>query len=398
MSVIVNLLVCRDLSQAGTSGPALPAEKVPDGSAEVSFDALLAMAQTAVFWPPVEVQSTAVSSAVWVPPGEVSDPQAAAGISLTIAGGSNLPAHPPGNRESGQLSGLALPDLQAIQLPLPVTDPAAPVKAAQPATKAETAPSDGNVEPGNRQPVSATTDQGRYNVIRVFEGVHLSGPDRLAEAGSEGGVEAVKGGEDIKVGNNLSGAGSELTREDDSAKRDSLFSNHLAQAAGTEFGREVFRLNGAEPSLAGRANDPFRVIAQLTKGFEDQSPLPTNGGVREIEIRLHPEHLGRVHLKLSLEEGVLSARITVGSSAAREAVDQGLAQLRQTLGQQGYNVGSLDVNFGGASLFGREQRQEKPNGQRQGWNRGYESVAPMPLSAADQITGAGTARLLDYIA
>lgn len=161
--------------------------------------------------------------------------------------------------------------------------------------------------------------------------------------------------------------------------------------------------------------DPHRVLQQVERALEEHLSRPNSGLRRydgspgagangfgqgassEIEIRLHPEHLGRVNLKLTLEDGVLSARISVATPAAREAVDQGLSQLRQALGQQGFDVGSLDVLLGGAPNFGGDPRQ----GFR--FSQGRErraSLAPVTAVSAFQAADSmlGSKPLLDYIA
>lgn len=105
----------------------------------------------------------------------------------------------------------------------------------------------------------------------------------------------------------------------------------------------------------------------------------SGGNLRtETVIRLVPEHLGQVEVKLSMQNGQLSATIMTDSVMAKDALESNLASLRLSLHNQGVTVERLVVaqtpqsQSGGFSsgMFhdGRGQRQfserEQDRGQR----------------------------------
>ncbi|MCH6263932.1 flagellar hook-length control protein FliK [Neobacillus citreus] len=71
----------------------------------------------------------------------------------------------------------------------------------------------------------------------------------------------------------------------------------------------------------------------------------TNGqsGIAEAKFSLFPEHLGHIEIKLTSQEGQVSAQILTGNSLAKDALEGQLQQLRQALQQHGIVVQKLDV-------------------------------------------------------
>ncbi|WP_312476104.1 flagellar hook-length control protein FliK [Neobacillus sp.] len=71
----------------------------------------------------------------------------------------------------------------------------------------------------------------------------------------------------------------------------------------------------------------------------------TNGqpGSTEVKFSLFPEHLGHIEIKISSQQGLVSAQILTDTLMAKEALEGQLQQLRQSLLQQGVVVQKLDI-------------------------------------------------------
>lgn len=65
----------------------------------------------------------------------------------------------------------------------------------------------------------------------------------------------------------------------------------------------------------------------------------------EIRIKLQPEVLGDLRIKVSFENGTLSAKLVTGSMAVKESLETGLTQLRHSLNSQGFDVQNLSVSL-----------------------------------------------------
>ena len=93
------------------------------------------------------------------------------------------------------------------------------------------------------------------------------------------------------------------------------------------------------------------------------------GEKQEIEIQLKPEYLGKLALKVTAENGVLTARFLVENHQVSRMLDQNLANIRQTLAEQGISLEQVQVEVGDPRSNFQEQqkawseRQEKEDSQ-----------------------------------
>jgi len=91
--------------------------------------------------------------------------------------------------------------------------------------------------------------------------------------------------------------------------------------------------------------NPEEVIKQITekaKFFitEDKS---------EVVIKLKPDHLGKVSLKISIENGNISAKFLAESEKVREMLESNFNSLKESLNKQGLNIQNLSVSVGNSN-------------------------------------------------
>jgi len=122
----------------------------------------------------------------------------------------------------------------------------------------------------------------------------------------------------------------------------------------------------------------------------------TGGNLKaETVLKLMPEHLGQVEVKLSMQNGQLAATITTESAMAKEALESNLAALRTSLQNQGVTVERLVVSQQQPSGFqsgmfqeGRQQRQpagrEGARDERERKEQGAEDWAEVLAVNAEQ--------------
>jgi len=72
----------------------------------------------------------------------------------------------------------------------------------------------------------------------------------------------------------------------------------------------------------------------------------SEGQVTTMELTLHPRNLGKLVLKLELEQGELRAYFHTQSQIVKEALDSQMGDLRNMLMQQGLDIGHLNVQVG----------------------------------------------------
>ncbi|OCL27088.1 hypothetical protein U472_06300 [Orenia metallireducens] len=87
----------------------------------------------------------------------------------------------------------------------------------------------------------------------------------------------------------------------------------------------------------------FKNIAdQITK----QVDLVSNNKGKDITIELRPEALGRLHLKVTVKDGIVSAKILAENGQIKELLEGNLGKLRNNLGQKNLQIENFDVSTG----------------------------------------------------
>ncbi len=149
-------------------------------------------------------------------------------------------------------------------------------------------------------------------------------------------------------------------------------------------------------------SDRSAVIAQVQKGLA--SILRTGGG--SMTIRLRPDHLGELKIRVDTEQGGIRARFETQTEGARESIESGLKSLREHLESKGVRVDELRVDHrqgGSANSNGQGlSDQEKQHSGRSHDERSTESHAASTENTNepehDQSTGIWTELGLDAVA
>jgi len=135
------------------------------------------------------------------------------------------------------------------------------------------------------------------------------------------------------------------------------------------------------PESAKAEAAPRIPLSQAAERLQDWMMKQTaNGGSLKAEtvLKLMPEHLGQVEVKLSMQNGQLAATITTESAMAKDVLESNLSMLRSSLQNQGVTVERLVVAQQQPSGFqsgmfqdgGQQQRQSAGrDGSRDGQSR-----------------------------
>ncbi|HMM21562.1 MAG TPA: flagellar hook-length control protein FliK [Selenomonadales bacterium] len=116
-------------------------------------------------------------------------------------------------------------------------------------------------------------------------------------------------------------------------------------------------------SAATTAGTPAKADAQNVFGqIVDQAKLITRAQNSEMVIKLKPEHLGELTLKVAIEGGTVSASFHSANSEVRAAIEATLPQLKQELSNQGLKVDYVGVY---ASLDQFSPRDHRSTAQQQ---------------------------------
>lgn len=91
--------------------------------------------------------------------------------------------------------------------------------------------------------------------------------------------------------------------------------------------------------------NPEEVIKQIT----EKAKFILTDDKSEVVIKLKPDHLGKVSLKISIENGNISAKFLAESERVREMLESNFNSLKESLNKQGLNIQNLSVSVGNSN-------------------------------------------------
>ena len=111
------------------------------------------------------------------------------------------------------------------------------------------------------------------------------------------------------------------------------------------------------------AVDPNLVVDQILRGIS----LNTVDTTSTVRMRLVPEELGDVSVKLTIQGSTVSAQVMAQTPAAHDALVAGQGQLERSLADAGLKLTSFNVDLaGGFASFQQQQQQSPQQGQSNG--------------------------------
>lgn len=91
-------------------------------------------------------------------------------------------------------------------------------------------------------------------------------------------------------------------------------------------------------------------------------------GVSELEMQLHPESLGNLHVKLVAKEGMVTAQFLTENEAVKNVLESQMIQLKDTFKEQGVTVENIEVEVqtnGFEHSLGQQGGQQTGSDERQ---------------------------------
>jgi len=126
--------------------------------------------------------------------------------------------------------------------------------------------------------------------------------------------------------------------------------------------------------------DPNLVVDQILRG----AFLNTVGAVSTVRLRLVPEELGDVSVKLTIEGSSVSAQVMAQTSAAHDALVAGQGQLTRALADAGLKLTSFNVDVAGG--FASFQQQQQQDSSQQGTSNGRAFLGGVDTPESDDAT------------
>ncbi|WP_445493815.1 flagellar hook-length control protein FliK [Photorhabdus sp. SF281] len=95
--------------------------------------------------------------------------------------------------------------------------------------------------------------------------------------------------------------------------------------------------------------------------LNQQIILFNRNGLQQAELRLHPQELGALHIRMSVEDNQAQLHLTSAHSHVRAALEAALPGLRHALAESGIQLTQSNVSSDNASPWQQEQRSGSQN-------------------------------------
>lgn len=89
-------------------------------------------------------------------------------------------------------------------------------------------------------------------------------------------------------------------------------------------------------------NQPVRG-ADVIEQIVEQVRIQMNQDTTSLEMQLYPEHLGKIQIHIISKDGVMTARIVAETEAAKQAIENGLTNLKESMQDQNLKVDAIEV-------------------------------------------------------
>jgi flagellar hook-length control protein FliK len=142
---------------------------------------------------------------------------------------------------------------------------------------------------------------------------------------------------------------------DQTAKNTDVFASMLNQQVVNE---NQVTVTDVKQASQQPVSDPYNIASQIV----DQARLVEGQKNTEMIIQLKPEHLGELTLKVTVENGAVSASFHSNNSEVRNIIEASLPQLKQDMSAQGLKVENVGVYAGLGEFFsnGQHESQQRP--------------------------------------
>ena len=160
---------------------------------------------------------------------------------------------------------------------------------------------------------------------------------------------------------------------------------------------ESSAVKSAQPMehMASRVRLAQNIMSQVLDGTK-LNINPTENG-QQIILRLRPEELGNINLKLSVEKGILMAEFNVESQVVKETLESNMSDLKQALAEKGYSIEGMQVSVGQDQTDQQGQLEQRFFAQRARRKYFFGDEENMPDFESINKTLAGLQSTFEYL-
>ncbi|MBP2635814.1 MAG: Flagellar hook-length control protein FliK [Firmicutes bacterium] len=206
-----------------------------------------------------------------------------------------------------------------------------------------------NAETANSKPVVQEQQLTLQNAIPAVE-PNQQQESLNANLNNEGQEEGTADATTLKAAQDIPNKGVELTNS-------SMFAQNLEATLVASNGVTSSAKTAEAPTQA--TTDAYHVVDQIV----EQTKIITKQQNTEMIMKLKPEHLGELTLKVVVENGAVNASFHSNNPEVRSLIEASLPQLKQELASTGLKVDNVSV-YAGLGQFQPNQEQDRSSQQQ----------------------------------
>lgn len=194
--------------------------------------------------------------------------------------------------------------------------------------------------------------------------------------------------------NNQANAQTQMVSSNDSASGNSdLDVKVVEDNKGINVHQMTMKQNNAitSPTIMPSGQVKQEIFTQIMDAIKGQIKLSDHG--TSLIVKLQPEQLGNVELKLNIQKGIVLAEIKVENEIVKAAIESNLDDLKQSLSNKGYSVDQINVSVDSgkkdqqqAFEFNGQERKNRQT-QKPDENANNETVETVNRYVVDEYEG-----------
>lgn len=216
---------------------------------------------------------------------------------------------------------------------------------------------------GKEQPDNALVSGGEAVLVSSGEAVFAQAEGLTGEEAGNVAVKAFQASEDVQDETPAVEDGKEYATvpKETSVKETAADGQQTAQEGLKDNNRQSKSHTGLGQEAAGAIQQPVAYAEGNAAPLKMEAPLPAvdpqsildqigeavrvTGGedFTSMEMQIHPESLGTLHLQVRAKEGIITAQFTTESEAVKQVLEAQVIQLREKLENQGVKVEAVEV-------------------------------------------------------
>lgn len=169
--------------------------------------------------------------------------------------------------------------------------------------------------------------------------------------------------------------------------------NHSAQAASQAVSQVAAQQTVLQTEKMATLSASLSLLEpNAAMQLKDRLMYQLNNKIQSAEVKITPEDLGTVQIKLNLQQEQLSVQFVVQQSNAKELLEQQMPKLKELLQQQGLQLTEGQVEQ-------RQAQDRRSGGEEKSGQRGYAGTAEGEVELAHVATvNKQSDRMVDYYA